>query len=515
MASYIEDIVSLFGGISHQKTTENFDFFKTRYQITALNLSNDFECKLSKVLKLTSSRSLTVSLELENQNTIHVLSSEYLTLTDKVNNIREQLGLIENGDMAHVEITVDKLQDNHFDVFSNDIFTEYLYSLTMQESFQQWYDCERVPNIEIGVWEKTGSYSTNAITYSTVYPDKANLVSQAKVVLLHDKVIEKRDKCSHFANAAQFDFIPEDFLLSGEILDDKVKRYFNGLYNVFLIVSLSDFTSVEGNFLKYRLKGYKLLSGSISFDSLSEFDSAELKLIFEWTYCEGNYIDKIGLARNIISIHLQNDSLLSLEEGTANSVESSYDLYLKENVKQYIDIKNKISEFLQGQSDKASDITKNMFSMFKTGLWTFTTFFISVFLLRVVSSKTFSGSISFDVLVVCLLLIVFSFIYLFVAILELNADKDRLLGKYSDIRNRYKDLINEKDLDGIINEAGTKKKEEGYINSKRNTYALTWFLTNTLLLITVLFLYFKSVDQSTPGPKVQSMFLEKGLILKK
>jgi hypothetical protein len=153
-----------------------------------------------------------------------------------------------------------------------------------------------------------------------------------------------------------------------------------------------------------------------------------------------------------------------------------------------------------------------MFAMFKTGLWTFTTFFISVFLLRIVSSKTFTGSISFDVLVVCLLLITFSFIYLLVATLELNADRDRLLNKYLDIRNRYKDLINKKDLDTIINETETKEKEEKYINSKRNTYALIWFLTNALLLIVVFFLYFKSIEQSIPEPEEQSMFHEEILI---
>lgn len=59
-------------------------------------------------------------------------------------------------------------------------------------------------------------------------------------------------------------------------------------------------------------------------------------------------------------------SMTSINHGTLKSIESGYDIYLKDNVKQYIEIKNKISEFLVGQSDKASDITKNMFSTFKT-----------------------------------------------------------------------------------------------------------------------------------------------------
>jgi len=64
-----------------------------------------------------------------------------------------------------------------------------------------------------------------------------------------------------------------------------------------------------------------------------------LREIFDWVYTDGNYTDKIGLARNLISIHLKNDNLLTLDEGTIHSLESGYDIYLKDNVKQYIEIK--------------------------------------------------------------------------------------------------------------------------------------------------------------------------------
>lgn len=169
MAAYVEDLASLFGGITHQESVENFDYFKIRYQITALNLPGDFEHKLSEILKLTSSRSLAVSLETENQNTINVLSSEYQALADKVSNIRDQLGLVDNDDSVFLEITVNKDQDAFLDVFSKNAFSNHLFSLTMQESFQQWYDCNQGPDIQINVWEETDSYSTNVIAYSTVY----------------------------------------------------------------------------------------------------------------------------------------------------------------------------------------------------------------------------------------------------------------------------------------------------------------------------------------------------------
>jgi len=214
----------------------------------------------------------------------------------------------------------------------------------------------------------------------------------------------------------------------------------------------------------------------------------------------------MGLSRNIISIHLTSDSILSIEKGTSNSIKSGYDLYLKENVKQYIEIKNKISEFIQVQSDKSLEITKNMFSMFKTGLWTFTTFFITVFLLRVLSKESVLGAFSKEVYLVSLLLITFSIIYLIISVIEINSDRDRLLKKYSDFKNRYKDLLDKKDLNKILDDDKVKEEEKEYINRKRNQYSLFWIFTNILLFIIVTVLFLNNAPVSpTPTPNHTSV----------
>ena len=353
----------------------------------------------------------------------------------------------------------------------------------MQKSFEAWNEFDFSSILKFDVWEDIEFFSTESIVFQSVFPsNQSNCSIDLQAISPDDRAncIVKRDKCGHFANASQFNFLPNDFKPC--VVNNNLEKYFNGLFNALLIIYLSDFSSVQGNVLKYRLKGYKLLSEDINFDKLLDYDPSELKSIYEWTYLEGNYIDKIGLARNIISIHLENETILSIEKVTSDSVESSYDLYLKENVKQYIEIKNKISEFIQGQSDKALEMTKSMFSMFKTGLWTFTTFFITVFLLRVVNKGTFSGVINFEVYMISMLLIVFSFIYLGISVFEINSDRNRLLGKYSEIRNRYKELLNKKDLDKILNEDEIKKLEETYINTKRNSYIGVWEITNFLAL---------------------------------
>jgi len=495
--SIAKEILKLFGEMNEISIVENFSLYESKHTFNSSTALDGLNEKLKEHLSALNGLGVALTLTIEVQDPVRFITSNLDTVFEKVESLTEQLIYLDDEKIT-IELRIDKEQSKNFDVFNFSIFCEHIESLTLQESFKAWNKFNFSSLLKINVWEDIKPFSTESIVFQSVYPVDKSTVNQALTAICEDERanrIEKRDKCGHFANAAQFNFIPSDFkpCVTNNV---DLERYFNGLFNTLLIIFLSDFSSVESNIIKYRLKGYKLLSESISFDKLRAYDPSELKRIYEWTYLEGNYTDKIGLARNIISIHLENETLLSIETGTSDSVESGYDLYLKENVKQYIEIKNKISEFIQGQSDKALEMTKSMFSMFKTGLWTFTTFFITVFLLRVVNKGTFSGAFSFEVLMISILLIAVSFIYLAISIFEINSDRDRLLGKYSEIKNRYKELLNKKDLDKILNETEITNTEKTYINTKRNRYIWVWVITNVLILAVVSILYCSSLKES-------------------
>lgn len=496
--SIVKRILELFGEINKISVVENFCLYEAKYTFNSssspLDKLND---DLEVILKRLDALGVNLTITVNTAEPVRILSENTENLSHKTDSIIEHLSYLHDEDIG-VELRVDKDLSKHFDIFDFEIFVRHISTLTLQESLEAWCKFDLSSPLNINVWEDIDYFSTESIRFIPVYPSlPENNDAFLSKIYVHDRAtrIEKRDKCGHFANAAQFCFIPDDFKVCIDS-NAELGHYFNGLFNALLIVYLSDFSSISDNTLKYRLKGYKLLSETVSLDQLIAHNSKELSSIYEWTFLEGNYTDKIGLARNVLSIHLENETLLSIESGAANSVQSGYDLYLKDNVKQYIEIKNKISEFIQNQSDKALEMTKNMFSMFKTGLWTFTTFFITVFLLRVVNKGTIEGAFSFEVFVVSMLLIAISFIYLFISIFEINSDRDRLLGKYADIRNRYKDLLNKNDLDKIFDVDNVSKKEKRYINKKRNCYILVWLLTNTIIAGAVCIIYFSSASPS-------------------
>lgn len=232
-----------------------------------------------------------------------------------------------------------------------------------------------------------------------------------------NKILDNRNKCCHFTHDSLFKFYPSEFLIFGECVYPELKIKFDALLIVFSLIFISDYSEFhkkdDGTWdLIYKLKGYRLISEIVHINGMGNANSMVLFDIYEWVYNQGNFVDKMGLARNIISIHAQDNSILNIPKSVLKSIESSFDIYLKDNVKQYIEIKNKISEFIITQNDKASDITKNMFSTLKTSFWSIITFFISVFLVKIVTDKSFDGIITKETLIVTFMFLIFSEIYL-------------------------------------------------------------------------------------------------------
>ena len=153
-----------------------------------------------------------------------------------------------------------------------------------------------------------------------------------------------------------------------------------------------------------------------------------------------------------------------------------------------------------------------MFNMFKSNIWTFSTFFIGVFLLRALNKTPEGSAFNFEVLIVSYLLLVVSFIYLAISVSELNTDRDRLISRYDSIKKRYKNLLDQKDLEQIINSDELKESDRSYINKKRNKYIASWVIINLILGIFVTALYLKgesnvvSAEQkSNQGSKIEAL----------
>lgn len=509
----VSRISDLFMKSQEINSCDNFHFFKSKYLVLNTSVYSDCAERLASIIHEVLNNDLEVEIEFQFQHydTINILISHNHCAS--IESIRENLDnalKFNEDDDIHMCITIHKEHalkiGNKLHIFN---FSDFIKNEFGSDVFGLLSNLNKFnlnKELIFNVWDSNiDSFGTKTIRFVS----QLNKIKTTDVCIDRDSYIIKRNKSCHFTNDSQYKFIPEDFYLYGnERIPQDIKNTFNSLLIIFLIIYISDSSEIlndESNltFINYKVKGYRLITESINFSYINTINHQDLFDIYQWVYDSGNFIDKIGLARNIISIHMIDKSITSISNGTLKSIESGYDIYLKDNVKQYIEIKNKISEFLITQSDRASDITKNMFSTLKTSFWSIITFFVSVFLLKIVTSSSYTGVITVEMLFVTLVFVLFSFLYLFFSFQEVSEEKSRLLNRYDTIKNRYKDLLNEDDLNNIINTEKLKSDDEKYIITRRNRYAGMWIFFNIIITIVVVVLfYLNSFEMQTDNQNI-------------
>lgn len=479
------------------------DFYKCKAIYSAMdnNIADDYSDEFDEVIRESNKLSLRfdVTYKIKDSDDILISSgTSQASFEDKVKNLKDNIywSSQSGNDALDNEVIIEVVI--YKDSAINKDNVNYIFD------FNSFFNDKNIAN-ELDFLFKLKEFNVNKNIYFLLFDGdfefntkSIHFIKPSKHIDSNDSLIErgsfinKRNKSCHFTNDSEFKFTPCDFYLLNECKVDRVKKIFDRLLVVFSLVYLSDYSdlNLNKNEIIYKFKGYRLINGAIDISNIENNSEYVIFDIYSWVYTDGNFIDKLGLARNIISLYIKGNDIMTLPINALKSVESGYDIYLKENVKQYIEIKNKISEFLISQSDKASEITKSMFSSLKSSLWSIVTFFVSVVLIRMVSSQSYTGIVTIEILIITIVFVFFSFLYLCLSIKEVNEEKERLLNKYDAIRNRYKDLLNESDLDNIIDTINLKQKDSSYIEGRKKDYRRTWIIFNLSVVVVVLFLYF-------------------------
>ncbi|WP_242170082.1 MULTISPECIES: hypothetical protein [unclassified Pseudomonas] len=338
------------------------------------------------------------------------------------------------------------------------------------------------------VLDKTPNFSTALFSFEN--PGTSSPQIQSKVI--RDELLLKREKSTNFATSARHNFILEDFMAATGSIPPEIQKIFTLLLLASSLIFICDYSKIlEAGDITLKLSGYKTIENTISASKINSTDLNASIIFFEiykWIYNDGNTIDKIGIARNIISIHLEKDSFISVPQETIASISSGYQIYLKDNLKQYIEIKNKISESVQKSSEKASDLAKNVGTAFRSSIFAIYSFFFSIFLFRIVSGKTPTLEVTQEIYWIFVAFLSISILVCFYSMNELAEERSKLQNSYINIKTRYKDLISEKDLARILNDDQDHLSDIYYINSRGNQTRVLWAasLFIIFLLMTVL-----------------------------
>lgn len=305
------------------------------------------------------------------------------------------------------------------------------------------------------------------------------------------ELINRRNDVAHFSSNPVVQFVPDDFKFHG--FNKNIELFFRKLVLISSLTFICDVSRFdkEKREVTFRLNGYRLYANALP-DTLDFNNSMsdEFYEIYLWIYSDGNIIDKIGIARNIISLHIKNDgNLLHLERGTINSIESGFQIYLKENVHQYIEVKNKLSEFIQSASEKANSISASFGAAYKTTMFSLYSFFASTFLLQILDDNN-AVLINNQLFIIFLVFMLISAFIMRNSKAEVVVEIERFRGSYIGLKKRYQDLLLEQDISRILDNDAQHETDLRYIQERLVSYSRLWIWTLSLMfaLVTILWL---------------------------
>ena len=263
--------------------------------------------------------------------------------------------------------------------------------------------------------------------------------------------IEKFKEVSNFLHMGEYKLIPEDFYFQRVYLNSQMKELFSKLKIILSLVYLSNIATFQDDELHLKLNGYKNRDYIIMLNKFEYKENyEELFNIYYWCVNDGNIADKMSLARNIISIHCKYSDILDIDKKTLASIKSNYDLYLKENVKQYIDLKNKAIEFINKSIKESSEIIIDFVNNLKKNIATFLTFIIGTILANIISEGNLDNIFTDDIVAICCWILLGSFVYLYISLREVDFKISIYKKEYIQLKDSYKDFLDENDINDIF-----------------------------------------------------------------
>lgn len=428
-----------------------------------------------------------ISIQTDNSDIFYI--KNIIDIEEYVNSIKNELiKFKEDEEKYTLKIEVSKGQYQELNIYNLEKFTKYIECMTLLEQmsfFQKIIFDKRRINLVFG--------NEYIVTETFAICNKEYILDGIFTNINREDVISNRNYNCAGVIDRQFDLLPNDFNIKSSS-NIELKNIIDRLKLVSSLLFISNITtSIGADEIEYRIVGYKTLVfkvfnlKEISIDIINEIYS-----VYKWVYEGANISDKLGLSRNIISLGID-ENLNLISSNLLYSIKSSHEIYLKENIKEYIEVKSKVTEFLFDLNQKNSEIANMVSQGLNKNLFAILTFYSTVIIMNSLSDKKLNNIFTKDITLFSIVFIVGSICYLITNIVEIYFDFQRHNELYERFKSNYGDILNDDDIDSIFNEKNNIEKDKSYIVNKSIIYSILWLVSITILTMVVFHLGYQYV----------------------
>jgi hypothetical protein len=312
-----------------------------------------------------------------------------------------------------------------------------------------------------------------------------------------DQILEKRNVVAYYVAGVGAKLIPEDFHVTTcnsdrptDLLD-----LLCSLERILSFIFLANFTSLESDGkVSFKLQGYKVVSGAIARDRVLDVNWQCAFQLYQWAYAGCAVSDKIGLLRNIMTLHLDKDKTPHLDEAVYRSACSSHEIYLRENIAHYVEIRNKLTEYLINIKRSAREDAGRLSASLLQQLGAFLTFFLTALMVNAIQGGKFTAVFTRDVALISYVFLLGSGCFLLVSALSIKRRISYVRHDYAELRKQYLGLLDDGDLNSILD-------EDTYLNSPlrevRSSACITGVLWFILLLACSFVIHYLSTTNTS------------------
>lgn len=370
--------------------------------------------------------------------------------------IEEILIKIDHDDEVRLSIHIEKeIKDNSLSIYSVSSFFAWLTNRTIGQimsSFSYLLDKRNYIIFEM-------LYS-NELFFTDTMIFKGKNININKIGFNRLEQLKNCKTASSFYSINEFALLPEDFNIINSYDGNILEEIFEKIKMVLSLAYIANTSNIIEEQLILHIIGQRNFDTVISLNKNSIIYNDEFYKIYKWIYIEGNPVDKAIIARNLISLHCKYTNLISIDEKTFASIQSNYSLYQRDNVNQYIELKNKLSEYILDSCTKISDISNLLIDRLRNNVLAFLTFMLTIFLTNLLSDTPLNNIFTKDIVKIIYLVLAGSIAYLIVTVMEVNANIMRLEKSYYKLKENYNDLLDDQDRELIF------KKDEILLSSK-------------------------------------------------
>jgi hypothetical protein len=424
-----------------------------------LNQNNTIDTNNFANILQTESVSFDIIVNDEPENTVNSIDA----LIEHLNNDK-----ISDDEEVKIRARVDKSNLKTFTIFDETVFTDYLATLHPEDFLYEIHKSLVLKNNKLRI-EQTNTeidYKRNDLDgFQTIPLNKMEKLS---------KLIEEKIN-------------PDDIYQIALQLQEPLKSCFIEKSTISMLFFLAnDFDADNKNYYFYGYRDY-----CIHIENLPEENCDIVRTLFQFIYSTKEFVAKLGILRNIISI---SDSSKKFEDIFNQKLRvtlfSNYQIYLKDNVERYIDVKNKTSDFIFELSNRVIDSIDSYKTDIKRAIMAIMSFYFMSVVFTGIDKGKFESLYRIDIGILSVVFLIFAIVYICISNFELKNRINTHRNGLDQLKERYTDILNQEDLDGIFDKTTIDCIEKD--NSTKSITILGISFCVILISITMAMVYSKN-----------------------